>query len=344
MEEIKKDIVDEQKNSTDNPKPITLSDEERKCLIESVRREVRDEIGGKIIGDIRKHVLRRISWIFGIILAITGGIYFVFEKEVTLPKIYRQSEQYIISSITQKFAEPNIQNTMRSVASKEAKSIIEEKVNPAAENAKQQITSFQTYLSVLEKKYEGQYLQLAQEVGKLENRNRLLELADDAITNGNRLAYDKLVKVADDPKQPEAAMVASTQRFQVKIFYISGTRLKGAHLRRNQSDGSQVELKDDDVSTKQLIELLNAPDKGTRAVAANILRTRKEKDVPDALLETAKIDDNLNVMKEALQSFDTLTGYDNPDIFGYDFAAKWWEENKSGFEAKLKEAANAVNK
>ena len=137
-------------------------------------------------------------------------------------------------------------------------------------------------------------------------------------------------------------LAASAQRFQVKLFYIAGTRVKGLHLQEKKTDGSTAEIKDEDVPTQELIQLLVTNEKLTRSVAAYILRNRKEKGVPEALLKTAKFDQNLDVMKEALQSFDLITGYNNVDIFGYEYALKWWMENKVTVDPKLKDMSTTT--
>mgnify|MGYP001595983192 CR=1 FL=1 len=65
--------------------------------------------------------------------------------------------------------------------------------------------------------------------------------------------------------------------------------------------------------------------------------TFAEEGVPEALLEVVEKDQNLNVVKTALDAFESITGFESPDVFGYEFAKKWWDEHK---EAKI--AAQAV--
>ena len=51
--------------------------------------------------------------------------------------------------------------------------------------------------------------------------------------------------------------------------------------------------------------------------------------MPEALLEAAHNDPHLAVVKSALQAFDQLTGYQNADIFGVDYADAWWKSRSA---------------
>jgi len=72
-----------------------------------------------------------------------------------------------------------------------------------------------------------------------------------------------------------------------------------------------------------------------RAKAAQLLASRSQLGVPDALLEACKQDKHLEVVKIAISSFSTLTGHRH-DVLECDDYEKWWSENKPRIDKNLK--------
>ena len=73
-------------------------------------------------------------------------------------------------------------------------------------------------------------------------------------------------------------------------------------------------------------------------MAAQALRKRKEKGVPEALMKCIKNDRNLEVVKDAMKSFEGVTGYDSPDVFSSDYIEKWWVEHGEETTAKFEDS------
>jgi len=324
-------------------KDVVLNEQEKQSLIQSVKEEVRQEVkrevSATITKDIRTDVIKSCAkWYVFIVPAVTAAIGFWIGIQITLPQIYRKAEQYITESITKKFSEPNISKTLQDVASQEAQSIIASEVRPGVEKAKEQIVAFETYLDDMELKFDAKYKILAEQVSNLEERDKLMQLADEAINNGNRQAYEGLMRIANDSFQDEnIRFAAKAEWFQVKRFYIGLTRVKGRNLAKRQSDGTKIDVKDEDLTTQELVRSLLASNEWTvRVLAASALKNRKEKGVPEALLHAARNDQKLDVVKEAIDSFEAVTGYTSSDVFGYESAELWWEQNRQDVESQLK--------
>lgn len=123
---------------------------------------------------------------------------------------------------------------------------------------------------------------------------------------------------------------------EVKLSYIGTTRIKGIEIHRTKEDGTRIE--EDDFETIWLIEdLLNHQNWRIRIKAANLLVKRKEIDVPEVLLEAMENDPNLWVRKEALDSFERVTGFIARDVFQFETGEprEWYLKNKDEVIKKL---------
>ena len=123
---------------------------------------------------------------------------------------------------------------------------------------------------------------------------------------------------------------------EVKLSYIGTTRIKGMEIHRTKEDGTRIE--EDDFETIWLIEdLINHQNWRIRIKAANLLAKRKEIDVPEVLLESMESDPNLWVRKEALDSFEIVTGFITSDVFQFETGQprEWYLKNKDEVMKKL---------
>ena len=123
---------------------------------------------------------------------------------------------------------------------------------------------------------------------------------------------------------------------EVKLSYIGTTRIKGIEIHRTKEDGTRVE--ENDFETIWLIEdLINHQNWRIRIKAANLLVKRKEIDVPEVLLEAMENDPNLWVRKEALDSFERVTGFIARDVFQFETGEprEWYLKNKDEVIKKL---------
>ena len=95
--------------------------------------------------------------------------------------------------------------------------------------------------------------------------------------------------------------------------------------------------KDQDMSTKELIEATSNQDWQIRAASARLLGQRREKDVPAVLLTVAHTDKHLEVVKFAVESFRAITELPPMGIFNIDGIESWWREHSPAVNEKLTE-------
>lgn len=224
------------------------------------------------------------------------------------------------------------------MAATTAKELIEGQIKPERENVLKQIYSFQSFLNKSREDFSNQYNTLKTEVAILEERNRLIGLADIAIADGKREAFEELENFVNNPTQSELVSAANAEILRVKAFYLIGTRIKGVHIYAPGPFNIGDKSVDEQISTKDLISALqNNPEWQIRAKAAELLGRRQEKGVLEALLQAMHRDQRLDVVKVALDSFESITGFSSNDVFGYEAAEEWWSNNKQEIDKKLKE-------
>lgn len=162
------------------------------------------------------------------------------------------------------------------------------------------------------------------EIDKLKNR----------AVKGDRQAYLVLTKFSDDdPELHERAVAAESE---AKRSYIGVTRTKGVKLSRTRPNGERVE--GDDFPTAWLIEDLEKNSNWqVRTRAATLLRDRRHIGVPEALLAAMENDANLWVAKEALESFERITGFEQIDVFQFFITdlREWYDENREEVASRL---------
>ncbi len=169
------------------------------------------------------------------------------------------------------------------------------------------------------------------ELGKLKNRNELLALSDNAISKGDRNAFNKLEELTANNKND---LAARAEMLKVKAFYKENNRIPEFELKLTKEGISYV---NDKVPTGILINILhNHPDWGYRGRAAQLLSKRKEKIVPDALIQAITNDIELDVVNNAIWAFTSVTGYKDISFLNHLPLIEWWQKNKSEVEKSLK--------
>jgi cell division septation protein DedD len=164
----------------------------------------------------------------------------------------------------------------------------------------------------------------------LKERNRLTSYADEAIATGARAPYEKIWEALDDPRLSNLANAARAEILRVQNFYLGGSRLERYDIPVATYFPEQSALRDSQLKDEQLIKLLREKKNPweVRMKAANLLGMRRSLDAGDALVETVKTDDNLDVVKEATFSFEQVTGF-HARLFDAASLAQWWKEFKA---------------
>ncbi len=211
-------------------------------------------------------------------------------------------------------------------------------VNQQASDSKKRLdkteSDFKKKQDILNRELNLLKNELTAQLEKLKFRDHILQLTDAAIYNDDRESFDKLWAIAkeNEPGSTKRS-VAISNILQIKSFYISVKRYEGVSF---EKWGETVKI--DDLSTSEIImELKTNSLVYVRSKAAECLKNRKEKGVPEALIEVAKTDKKLTVVRNCIRSFGIITGYKSPDIFKVKYIQKYWNDNKSEVELKLKE-------
>jgi len=253
------------------------------------------------------------------------GIYF---------KVTRYLETTLVTNISEQFQTPKIKNTVEEVAKNEANEILIKQVNPEVEQFKSQtgekVKKFEDFLVELKHQYEKDYQILSNEIAKLKKRNEIAQLGDKGVLEASRDSLEELERMVENVESADIKTAAAAEIARIKIFWTGATKIKGIPL-------TLYGVKLSELKTKALIDdLLNNNDWVVNALAAQELGNRKEKGVSEALLQCIDKNRNLEVVRDALRSFEKVTGFDSPDVFGRDLTDKWWKEHSDEVNPKMK--------
>lgn len=171
---------------------------------------------------------------------------------------------------------------------------------------------------------------LTQQVADWSNRSKIMKLSDEAIEKCDAQSFKELFKY----KGTDLEFAASAEISRVKIAYVSASRMINETLTVTELDGSRKS--NNEIKTSTLMKILKTDSSWeSRMKAAQLLNNRSEEGVPDALLEAAKKDKHLEVVKHSLLSFGIITGYRH-DVLESVKYEEWWSQNKSKIAKKLK--------
>jgi len=172
--------------------------------------------------------------------------------------------------------------------------------------------------------------ELSKEIDKLEMITGLINLANKSISTSRAEFYDELKKKQTATQGTEMSAIVNAQILSVKKFYIGTTRIKGRHLKIGG-----IEVKPKDLTTEELLfDLSNNKNWVVRALVSKELGSRKEKDVPEALINCAENDEILDVRRDCIDAFELVIDkkYESPDILDASGIIKYWSENKEEIE------------
>jgi len=226
----------------------------------------------------------------------------------------------------------------------------EKKIDNAVLAVNQQVKDSQTRLKKTEEDFDKKQgelssklvslkVEVSKQLEELKWRNELNKLADEAIANGSRAAFENLfVKILTEKDSYKKSVILSCT-MQVKSYYLSAFRHRAMEIKTENKENDITEM-----ATDALInELMNNEDIATRCAIAHYLRTRKEKPVPLALIRAIQEEKNLDVIKRCVSSYGSITGYTTTDIFGGILPLGrhvfiHWNENQDEISKKLKES------
>ena len=209
-----------------------------------------------------------------------------------------------------------------------------EKLRQRVEKADKSLNTFTEKQKKLSKDVKNLKTELTTEIKKLKERNEIVTLADAAIALSKAASYEELMRRFRKLKEnDELYNIALSSILRIKDHYLFSSRVGQIDLILVKSDGTKI--KNDKLTTENLINALQGDQKWPwRAKAAILLRSRKEKGVPEILIKYMG-DESLDVRRECIRAFGILTGYYNVDVLDYDKSIEWWKEHKEEWESKL---------
>jgi hypothetical protein len=260
----------------------------------------------------------------------------------------------VIQRIDREFQEPRIQELIGNVASHEAKDLLNKQIYPQViafqHETDLSIQKLKQLTDSLDQKYKSQYDRLSSDLSNLavrsseatkltkdltanvtllDRRNReadelihslsstvqdldrrkaLYDLSAKAI-HGDRQALTKLITAS---QQDVLGEIAVSEIERVKSFWLTVSHIKTTKLFK---DGKEVQT--NQLSTCELRSSLSKSSEfQVRAVCVSQLASRRERGVPEALAEAIKGDQHLEVVRDAVISWQSLTGLVLPDVFG----------------------------
>jgi hypothetical protein len=276
------------------------------------------EVDRKVTARVRAYTWTLAVFIFAGLLTI-----YIMNQALT--------EKIVSSKLTQHFRQPELRQALSEQAKAQTREVITKAIRPeideARKTAQQEFGTFKAYLEESKAKVGQEYDTLAAQISMLKMRNYLAGLANRAIADGDRKAFDELENASRNPVKVDLAEVAAAEVMRVKAFYATTTRLKDQSVTYANSQG--IPIIDDKIPTATLLaDLQHNADWRVRAKFAIFLANRREPGVADTLLGVAGRDQNLNVVKASLEAFSSLTGFTMHDVFDYASCEKWWQSNR----------------
>jgi hypothetical protein len=218
----------------------------------------------------------------------------------------------------------------------------------AAQNA-ENVKKFGDFLQQNEKQYRAEYQKLSKTVGDSESLTKTLSLqvaaqkhrsdisalANDAINNGSRTSFAVLSRILDDTSETtEIRELARSEILKLKIFWMTANKTVANEVAWTGPDGkpkAETALTACDL----LSALQNNKQWEVRAKAAQLLAAHANLGVPEGLLKAIQSDQQLHVVRDAIRSFSSLTGFQTPDVFGLPYAETWWQGHADETKKKL---------
>jgi hypothetical protein len=277
---------------------------------------------------------------------LTGAVAAVNQKaDEAMKNSVDSVRKKVDSRIDEEFRTARIQGTVTNAAEKQARSILAQRVTPEVDKMRTDIASrrreFDSFLHSYEGRYKGDYEALSrttgestkltqtmrQQVDLLTRRNNVQQLTDSAMADGDRNALQVLSIMSQDTAlDGTSRQLALSGLLQAKRFWIDTYRYRGTEIAWTGVDGKSK--KEGELNACDL--MLNLAKNNSwivRAKAAELLAVHRKESVPDALLTAIRSDAHLQVVSRAVVSFQEITAYVSPDVFGEPYTSRWWDDH-----------------
>jgi hypothetical protein len=164
-----------------------------------------------------------------------------------------------------------------------------------------EVKKFEGFLDNMEVNLKREYHVLSENVSRVRLENDIPVLGDRANSKGDRESLIEIIRIAESETEMSALKKVAMEEI-TKVVGKLPNSFRYNHPLTVTLDDSTVK-KGGEIPTARLIMSLSDIDWQVRTKAATLLGSRKEKGVPDALLQTIRTDAHLVVAFYALVSF-----------------------------------------
>lgn len=208
-----------------------------------------------------------------------------------------------------------------------------EAIHTVSKSAQATVAGSQTVATAGNQSEVSLALEMEDGLRMIRDRTHLTALADRAIVDADRPAFSELMDRLEGQQaegQESLRQAAQAEILRVKLFYSGSNRLGPYRIPVREIFDDPVIQEEADLSTFQLIGLLDdrSPERwAVRARAARLLGSRNNPIINRALLKAMERENHLEVLRELVYSFQENTGY-RGDFFDVESLRQWWQEKE----------------
>lgn len=273
-----------------------------------------------LVNEIKKATLKNlVGWIF-LGLSIIGAL-----AGYGLLQIYWGLQTLVTNRIASQFEEPRISAILTEVAENRASKIIEDRLTPAINEAKETIKNLEEQLrqdvvnirisfekELAELRHQAEIQKQVREIQRL--KFYTLATCDYSGINYNKL--ENYLQTENDLDVRSAVLAARSDIFHELVYKKFPWTLD---LNIQLPDGSTVPMHTLDADG--LINALKHKIYLHRGAAVSLLGERRQCNIPEALLETINSDESLCVRVEAMRTYNKISGINYP-YYPFDSATR----------------------
>jgi hypothetical protein len=251
--------------------------------------------------------------------------------------------------IATEFKSDNIQAIIRQTAAEESKALLSRSVQPSIDSFNSKIdsrfTEFDLSLKQQLANASANLESLKIELNRLQQRNELTALADQAIGQGDVNAYRKLegLYTTAPPGEYLNAVIAESFRVYSAYSLFSPSRSAGYTVQANKVNPKKTA--EDELDADELMGIWPSINDGVgRAKIASLLAIKVKPGsfkTAEWTIDAIKKENHLEAMQHLRGVFQQITGYDKGGKLDDSDVLKWWDENKD--DLKKKDTDNAAN-
>ena len=253
----------------------------------------------------------------------------------------------IENQIADEFKKENVRQIVESVADKESKNLLETAVEPSIKLFQMKVDSvgkdietrfavFDDIVKMREKEAASNLDTLRVELSRLQDRNEIAALGDNAIAKGDVVSYRKLEALAKRQPSNEKESAALAELFRVYQAYTLFAPSRSGAMKIVASAVNPSKMDETELDAEELLNVLRTMDEPiVRAKIGQLLQTKVKKGsytTAEALVRVMQKETHLEAFRFLGRAFAAVTGREASGLLDRSDDLKWWEENKQRFK------------